>query len=50
MDKTMSSRSHIAKEISVTTNEQTKGNIDNDHKPVVPLDEDPVGSMNHLLS
>jgi hypothetical protein len=45
----MSPRTPISKEVAVVTDEQTGRTFDADHEPVVDLDEDIVGSKNHLL-
>jgi hypothetical protein len=47
--KTMSSESYSAKTVAVMTDEQTGRTFDSDHEPVVDLEEDIVGSKNHLL-
>jgi hypothetical protein len=46
---TMSPRTPISKEVAVVTDEQTGRTFDANHEPVVDLDEDIVGSKNHLL-
>jgi hypothetical protein len=46
---TMSLRTPTSKEVAVVTDEQTGRTFDADHEPVVDLDEDIVGSKNHLL-
>ncbi|GAA0448984.1 hypothetical protein MUK72_15120 (plasmid) [Halococcus dombrowskii] len=45
----MSSESYSAKTVAVMTDEQTGRTFDSDHEPVVDLEEDIVGSKNHLL-
>ena len=45
----MSSESYSAKTVAVVTAEQTGRTFDSDHEPVVDLEEDIVGSKNHLL-
>jgi hypothetical protein len=47
--RTMSPRTSISKEVAVVTDEQTGRTFDTDHEPVVDLEEDIVGSKNHLL-
>ena len=45
----MNSESYSGKAVVVMTDEQTGRTFDSDHEPVVDLEEDIVGSKNHLL-
>ncbi|WP_161605826.1 hypothetical protein [Halococcus thailandensis] len=45
----MNSESYSGKAVAVVTDEQTGRTFDSNHDPVVDLEEDIVGSKNHLL-